>query len=604
MQAMTEPTIANAGKANQMDKQKGKNWTIMVYFAGDNNLSEEMIYAIKEIYRVGVTPDFDVVVQFDPSAIGARVRRYVISQEQLAYDVEKHAELAPAIGEQKTMAASSLHAEFSHRRSTETARSHQRRTDITSLDEEGTIEKLGIPLPDERADAEAETRYQRQREELQSRGLSGDYTRVSRPHPRLNVENSADPEVLENFIRESMRDHHAKYYMVVLSGHGSGWVGDFLQDRNPNEPTKSLSSLSIPSLKRVLDHVQETTKEKVHILGMDSCMMSMAEIGYELRDSVKFVVGSEGFVPNTGWPYHRILETLKADSTIQPANLATTIVGKYIAYYRDYEAAGTSTDQSVCDLQQLKKVLEPKIKELAAALKDGLAERSIKEAIVLAHWEAQSYKDEQYTDLYDFCERLQLRCIKQPIAIEALRNARYEHIELLPEAEDLPTDVLETVLKMERDLPKPIDLTKKCEEVKKAIKDNVVKLSCYSGPLFQHSHGLSVFFPWFEEKAVLENEGMLDVYKELAFAKDEGTGWAAFLKKYLTTTRREQRNRKDHPNEKPVRIGPSVAASASVLVPSFSPVRTPNSCRGASVLAGSMKNPPDGFYREECKTKS
>src|SRR6266487_2988566 len=123
MQAMPEPTIANAGKANQMDKQKEKNWTIMVYFAGDNNLSEEMIYAIKEMYRVGVTPDFDVIVQFDPSAIGASVRRYVISQEQLANDIRKHAELAAAIGTQKSVAASLSHdtAQYSHKRSTDPA---------------------------------------------------------------------------------------------------------------------------------------------------------------------------------------------------------------------------------------------------------------------------------------------------------------------------------------------------------------------------------------------------------------------------------------------------------------------------------------------------
>jgi len=129
--------MTNAGKTNQRktDKPKEKkNWTIMVYFAGDNNLSEEMIYAIKEMYRVGVTPDFDVVVQFDPSAIGARVRRYVISQEQLAYDIEKHPELAPGVGEQKVMAASAA-AQFTHKRGPdEQAFLHQRQTDsITTL---------------------------------------------------------------------------------------------------------------------------------------------------------------------------------------------------------------------------------------------------------------------------------------------------------------------------------------------------------------------------------------------------------------------------------------------------------------------------------------
>jgi len=567
-----------------------------------------MIYAIKEMYRVGVTPDFDVIVQFDPSAIGARTRRYVISQEQLANDIKKYAELAPAIGAQRAMAAAPLQtgAQFSHSRITESARSHQRRTDITSLDIEGTIEKLGISLPVEGADADAETRYQLQRQELQSRGLSGDYARVPTPRPRLNVENSADPEVLKNFICESMRDHRAKRYMVVLSGHGNGSVGDFLLDTNPSRPGEPPSSLSIPNLKWVFDKVREyryaaddgtwryvlPNKKRVAILGMDSCMMSMAEVAGELKDDVDFVVGSEGFVPNTGWPYHRILEALKTNSAIEPEELARTIVQRYIVYYGDYEAAGTSTDQSVCDLQQLKPVLESEIKDLAVALKEGLAEPGIKEAIVLAHWEAQSYKAEQYTDLYDFCERLQRCCIKQPSAIEALRNAGYEPVELLPE--DLSTGVLETVLNMKGNLPKPIDLTKKCEKVKRAIKDRVVKLSCYSGPAFQHSHGLSVFFPWSEEKREL------DEYEKLAFAGDRGTGWAGFLKEYLRTTRRERRN--DHPGKAPVRIDPAVSAPPFMVVTSFSPVRSQITCKGGSVLAVRVKNPPDGFYRDECKT--
>src|SRR5688572_32313631 len=59
-----------------------KQWTVMVYMAGDNNLSEEMIYAIKEMYRVGVTKEFDVTVQFDPSGIGPRVRRYDIGESK------------------------------------------------------------------------------------------------------------------------------------------------------------------------------------------------------------------------------------------------------------------------------------------------------------------------------------------------------------------------------------------------------------------------------------------------------------------------------------------------------------------------------------------
>jgi len=31
----------------------GKKWTILIYQAGDNNLSEEMVYALNEMKKVG-----------------------------------------------------------------------------------------------------------------------------------------------------------------------------------------------------------------------------------------------------------------------------------------------------------------------------------------------------------------------------------------------------------------------------------------------------------------------------------------------------------------------------------------------------------------------
>src|SRR5881628_362305 len=91
--------MANGWSKEDVEKRMGskKNWTLMVYFAGDNNLSEEMIYAIKEMYRVGVTEDVAVIVQFDPSAIGAPVRRYLISREKLTDDIAKSPEIAAAI---------------------------------------------------------------------------------------------------------------------------------------------------------------------------------------------------------------------------------------------------------------------------------------------------------------------------------------------------------------------------------------------------------------------------------------------------------------------------------------------------------------------------
>ena len=51
-------------------------WLVMLYLAGDNNLTEEMIAALQDL-RGGATPAGDrIVAQLDPSAMGIATQRY------------------------------------------------------------------------------------------------------------------------------------------------------------------------------------------------------------------------------------------------------------------------------------------------------------------------------------------------------------------------------------------------------------------------------------------------------------------------------------------------------------------------------------------------
>jgi Clostripain family len=385
-------------------------WTVMVYMAGDNNLSEEMIYAIKEMYRVGVTNDFEVIVQFDPSALGAPVRRYVISKTKLNEVIGANPEISAAVQainqrkvvevistnpeiaaaveqKEKAMAApgtSSSSASYGTR-----AQVASQPVNVGNLDIDGLIDKL--------------------KEEVTDVEFSKDERRTLR---RTGEINSASPKTLRDFICSSITKHKANHYMLILSGHGSGAIGDFLIDEDAltsDRPT----SLSIPNLGIALNAVREAgllnKGAKIDILGMDSCLMSMAEVGYQLRKSVKLLVGAEGFELATGWPYHRILETLKQETKDAEPKVAVGIVRDYINYYTDYDVIGASTDQSTCDLEKFDGIASA-VRPLAQELQSGLLYRAVKDAILLTHWEAQSYKSEQYIDLYDFCDRLQIRC--------------------------------------------------------------------------------------------------------------------------------------------------------------------------------------------------
>jgi hypothetical protein len=135
-----------------------------------------------------------------------------------------------------------------------------------------------------------------------------------------------------------------------------------------------------------------------------------------------------------------------------------------------------------------------------------------------------------------------------------------------------------------------IELMTRCWIAKAAVKEVTLR-SCYSGPAFQHSNGLSTFFPWFEE------EDVLDAYEKLTFATK--TNWAKFLRKYLETTRTDRRHQEGH-SEQPLRIGPPANSLEPIVVSSSPPLRVCVSPRGSGLGTGSMKNPPDGFYRDKC----
>ncbi len=415
-----------------------KSWTVMIYLAGDNNLSDEMIWALKEMFRVGTGGMCNVVVQFDPSALTAEPRCYNIGR------IENAGERGGA--------------------------------DVDGIIELDLLKDTLVP---------------------------------SSPWIQ-NAENSADPRVLGKFLNWTLGNPqlNAEHYMLVLSGHGNGATGGFLQDQNPR------GGLTIPGLGEVLLSAREFLPKdkhlkKIDILGLDSCVMSMAEVGHEVRESVEFLVGAEGFEQNAGWPYHRVLECLRASenpSEVDPAKVAQKTVEKYFLYYSDYLAAGVSVDQSVVHLgEHWQDGLIDNFSELTRHLISAFESNNaaVKNAVVLAHWAAQSYNYEQHVDLYDFCSRLS----------EYLRPVRGN---------------------------RSVAIRKSCGNlIRRKLWKGIVPCSLYSGPTYQHSHGLSVYFPWFEMR--------LD-YENLAFAKD--TNWNIFLRRYINETCREIRDKRYHERRK------------------------------------------------------
>lgn len=136
--------------------------------------------------------------------------------------------------------------------------------------------------------------------------------------------------------------------------------------------------------------------------------------------------------------------------------------------------------------------LRQAVLRLSQALRGALATSSGTDAILLSHWEAQSYKSDQYVDLIDLCLLLEDR-----VADSTERSSSA--------------------------------LGSACGQVRRTL-DSIVLESRHVGPEFQYSRGLSIYFPW------------ADISPEFTALDFAGSsGWSEFLADYVKVTRRTAR---------------------------------------------------------------
>ncbi len=402
---------------------KKKPWTVMVYMAGDNNLDPEGVQDLKEMKKVGSTDKLNIVAQFDRAA-GHVSRRYY-------------------------------------------------------------LRKGGI--------------------------VTGDAV------ASLGEVNTGDPKNLTDFIQWSVKNYPADHYMLVLWNHGQGWDDTDIYADERNRGLRRLASgpirhalfntsvrrtlekassdsiaraillddnakdfLDNLEMKKVIAGAAKLLKRKLDIFGMDACLMSMAEVGYQVSGSAAYTVGSEQTEPGEGWPYHTILAALAKKPAMAPRDLSKLIVDKYLASYSHAVEDGVTF--AACDLSNAG-ALATAVSALATALKASLSDAVARQRILTVRSKVQSYYVEDNIDLVDFCVLL----------AKSGANAA-------------------TVAA--------------CQKVIKAVQSGYVIAQGYKGPSMKNSNGVAIYFP---------TRSVSPLYAGLDFSKK--TGWDAFLKAYLVAIR-------------------------------------------------------------------
>ncbi len=497
----------------------GKKFNIMVYMAADNSLSEECVFSIKEMQRVGVANNVSATAQFHTSAKNTLPRRFKIAGHGAANST-------PGL-RGATSGPNYLCDE-------DGKLDHEDRSNVVIYESEEEKKRTRAEKND------AKHRLKGDPECLNCKKQEGlsDYDSPT----------ASEPNVLRDFILGAITENPGPDVcnIVVLSGHGNGAVGEFLRSN------QSQSSLDIKRLGEIFpDFISSQLDRKIDILIMDSCLMSMAEVAYELKDKVDYLIGSEGFELSTGWPYHHLMNEINeaGKNNVDAETLAGNLVKKYIEYYLDYDLAAVSVDQALLDLNKSDD-LAMGVRKLADALLGAIGKDRILDVIILAHWRAQSYNADQYVDLWDFCSQL----------------AQYR-------------------------TNGEIDDT--CRNLQDLIEKDFVIQHGYSGAAFQHSHGVSIYFPWAADCQFIEDFKDLNNYNRLAFAKV--TRWGELIREYLCRSRREIYNCREHEikNDDLKVYIPTDEYRTNIRM--NDPIN-----KGGSGATGRVRNPPVGFYRELC----
>lgn len=467
-------------------------WTIMVYLAGDNNLADECVFALTEMKAAMVDSRIKVVAQFDPTARRVRTRRFVLNR--LVEEENQAPREVPIV--------------------------------------RGPDWKYRRPIIDDAIEGLPPGRVRFPGAVVPSRGSAGAATAAAAAAAAVAPDpletDCGDPALLFDFISWTVDNHPADHYMIILSGHGSGVLEqEFLRDES------SQGTLTIKELGEVFKAVKTGLKDKqgrpleIDVVGLDTCVMSMAEVVYELYGNVKYMVSSESYGPQSGWPYGRIIERLSktlaaSEGKASAEQLGMIAVDEHVDFYFEYAVTnGLSVDISLIDVSRagdlvtvVKTLSDVLIEALGAGAQRKLTTGSsdFLDQIVLAHWEAQSYNGELYVDLQDFCECLRRRY--QPDLVTPVADGH-------PQKEDVDAEI-----------QRRRHVVDACDAVIKLVSSALVKQSCFMGVTYQYSFGVSIYLPWAEVAPDYDKE-------QLAFIGP--SGWREFLEAYVTATRRQPR---------------------------------------------------------------
>lgn len=457
---------------DQNKNPERKKWTLMFYFASDNPLAPGVISQLKAIKAAGWHKQANVIVQFDPYTEDTPTHIFDVNLVRKLRSGEEH--------------------------------------DIGFSAEDSFVPNL---VEDKLWRDEVDREDTPIRRRLMD-SIPG-YAPATPPNGGTvtngHMKEPGPQKSLKNFLEFCADSYPAEHYILFILGHGVVVGNDvFLFDEHGDEQTLSLGGLRL-----VLHDFNKRINKKgvLELVSFHSCSVSSVEVAYELKDVTRYMLASQATTYVGSWPYRQIL--IRIFNSMKPGReqesmeeMLRDMFSYCLHNSKDFLLAGYPYDICLSRLGAPMEEAKTEIDKLAAALIKGV--KIFQEDIVKAHLKAQSFQNELYTDIIDFC-----RCLFQRLS-EATSAEKDEAIR----------DEIRTA----------------CKQVIGAIQ-NCIDRASFAGPEYQYARGLSIYFPWSKP-----SDALMWRYSKYTFAEPNENSWFGFLEAYFRATMRDTiRDESAHP---------------------------------------------------------
>jgi hypothetical protein len=290
--------------------------------------------------------------------------------------------------------------------------------------------------------------------------------------------NTGEPKNLTDFIVWAERNYPANQYALILWNHGTGWKEDDIYARYRENidmrivsselrsgygkdhllkkamflstvgeimsvedeeirgicyDDSSMSFLDNKDLEKALVEAQNITGQRLSLIGMDACLMSMVEVAYQLRDMADVMVASQEVELAYGWPYFQILQELVKQPDMSPELLGKIIVREFGTFYlgmgRDGGGISTLSAIRLAGMDDL----FFRLREISSLILQKHDQFQVELALQRARIRAQDFSDADYIDLKDFIEIISVETVDMPdiqdVTLNLLQNLQSDENE-------------------------------------------------------------------------------------------------------------------------------------------------------------------------------